>query len=468
MRMPSKFFRQFNSGNLAVRAMGLSQIRTVLSRGLATAMLGGIFSFLNFIVMIAYGGWLTLAALVMMILTLAFGLTANIMKIRRLRLAIMAHDDLAGLSVQAIAAIKKLRVAGAENRLASKLISLHNRQRTYDYAARSIENWLRAYNTVIPLFSTAVFFAVVEFLFTDPPATGNFVAFTAAYGSFIVGLTGLLNALTMGLTGFVLYERLRPILETKPEKSIGSLPPGALSGKIEISRVTFRYLNAGRPVLNDVSLTIEPGQFVAIVGPSGSGKSTLLRMLLGFERPHSGSILYDGKDLSRLDVDAVRLQFGAILQNMQVLGGSIFENIAGSRSLTMDDAWRAAELACFDQEIKALPMQMNTVVNDGGTLSGGEKQRLMLARALAGNPKILFMDEATSALDNSTQAVVTKSLSGLDLTRVVIAHRLSTIKDADVIYVMQGGKIIDSGNAETLLESSDLFAAFVERQQIEY
>ena len=191
-------------------------------------------------------------------------------------------------------------------------------------------------------------------------------------------------------------------------------------------------------------------------------------MLLGFERPHSGSILYDGKDLSRLDVDAVRLQFGAILQNMQVLGGSIFENIAGSRSLTMDDAWRAAELACFDQEIKALPMQMNTVVNDGGTLSGGEKQRLMLARALAGNPKILFMDEATSALDNSTQAVVTKSLSGLDLTRVVIAHRLSTIKDADVIYVMQGGKIIDSGNAETLLESSDLFAAFVERQQIEY
>ncbi len=465
MRLPSSFFRRFNSGNLAMRAMGLSQMRMVLSQGVVTAALGGVFSSLNFVVMIVYGGWLTIAALLITVLTVAVAVVANLLKLRQLRKAIAVQDNLAGLSAQALAAIKKLRVAGAENRIAAKLISLHNQQRIHDYNARSIENVLRAFNIVIPLFASAVFFAVVEFLLNEPPATGNFVAFTAAFGSFLVGITGMLNSVPLGLIAVVLFERLKPILDTQPETPAGSLPPGELLGRIELNGVTSRYLEEGPAVIDNVSLKIEPGQFVAIVGPSGSGKSTLLRLLLGFEQPQSGSVLYDGKDLFRLDIGAVRQQFGAVLQNAEVLGGSIFENIAGSRPLSMEAAWEAARKAGLDQTIKAMPMQMHTVLNDSGTISGGERQRLMLARALAGSPRILFMDEATSALDNTTQAIVADALSNLDLTRVVIAHRLSTIKDADVILVMQNGRIVESGNADTLLRKGGLFSSFVERQR---
>lgn len=464
MRMPSEFFRKFDAANLALRVMGLSQIRTVLSQGITTAVLGGIFSSVNFVVMIVYGGWLTAVALVMTILTIVVALLANVAKVRRLRNAIAAHDNLAGLSAQIISAIKKIRVAGADTRILARLISMYNLQRRYKYDARLIENFLRAFNAVIPLLSTAAFFAAIEFWLEEPPSTGNFVAFAAAYGSFIVGITGLINSLIVGLVAVVLYERLKPVLEASPERAVGAVPPGTLSGHIELDGVTFRYHPDGPVVLDNISLTIEPGQFVAIVGPSGSGKSTLFRLLLGFEQPQSGSILYDGKDLSRLDIIETRQQFGVVLQNTPILGGSILENIVGMRGLTLDDAWKAAERASLAQDIRAMPMQMHTFIGDGATISGGERQRLMIARALAGLPRILFMDEATSALDNATQAAITETLSSLDFTRVVIAHRLSTVKDADIIYVMQHGRIVESGDAVTLLKIGGVFSELAERQ----
>ena len=466
LRLPSDFFRDFNAGNLALRATGLSQIRSILSISLSTGVLGGIFSCLNFVVMIVYGGWLTLPALLLTLLTVAVGLGLNLLKLRELRQAIAVQQDMAGISAQVIAAIKKLRVAGAEDRVLADLVSQNNRQRRHHYAARSYENIIRSFNTVIPLFSTAVFFAVVEFVFEAPPATGDFVAFTVAYGSFIAGITGLINSVTLGLVATVIYERLQPILKAPPEKAPGALPPGPLSGHIEVNRASFRYREDGPAVLDRVSLTIQPGQFVAIVGPSGSGKSTLFRLLLGFERPQSGSVLYDGQDISRLDVAALRRQLGVVLQGAQVLGGSIKENIVGSRPLSLEDAWKAAEDARLDETIRAMPMQMMTPVNDGSTLSGGERQRLLLAGALAGSPSILFLDEATSALDNATQAAVTETLGGLSLTRVVIAHRLSTIKDADLIYVMKDGRIVESGDMENLMAEKGVFAGLVERQQL--
>lgn len=466
MRLPSGFFRSFDAANLAMRVMGLSEIRTVLSQGVATAVLGGIFSVLNFIVMVVYGGWLTGVALVMTILTIVVAVIANVAKVRRLRSAIAAQDDLAGFSAQAVSAIAKLRVAGAETRILARLIDLHSTQRSYTYAARAIENALRAFNTVIPVLSTAAFFATIEFWYEAPPNTGDYVAFAAAYGSFIVGITGLINSFAMAMVAIVLYERLEPILEQSPERATGTLPPGELSGRIEVTGVTFRYRADSRAVLDDVSMTVEPGQFVAIVGPSGSGKSTLLRLLLGFEEPQNGAVLYDNKNLSRLDIGETRRQFGVVLQNSPVLGGSVLENIIGSRSLTLDDAWVAAERAGVAESIRAMPMQMHTYIGDGATISGGERQRLMIARALAGMPRILFMDEATSALDNATQSAVTQTLSSLDLTRVVIAHRLSTVRDADVIYVMENGRIVEAGDAETLLEAGGVFARLAERQRM--
>jgi ABC-type bacteriocin/lantibiotic exporter with double-glycine peptidase domain len=254
-------------------------------------------------------------------------------------------------------------------------------------------------------------------------------------------------------------------LETLPEVSEGNRHPGELQGNIEISHVHFRYHPDTPLVLRDVSLSVKPGEFVAIVGPSGSGKSSLFRMLLGFEKPEAGAIYYDAQDLAGLDVQVVRQQVGAVIQNARLASGSILENILGSAPLTVDDAWEAARLAGLAQDISEMPMGMHTIVSEGGgNLSGGQRQRLLIARALVRRPRIFLFDEATSALDNRTQALVSRSLETLQSTRVVIAHRLSSIVNANRIYVMEKGVLVESGSYSELVNQSGLFKELAKRQ----
>ena len=241
--------------------------------------------------------------------------------------------------------------------------------------------------------------------------------------------------------------------------------PGRLSGALRVDRVSFRYTPDGPMILDNVSFEAKPGEFVALVGPSGSGKSTVMRLLLGFDMPQSGNVYCDGQDLAGLDVVAVRRQFGVVLQTSRLSAGSIFENLAGGALISLEDAWDAAEKAGLADDIRAMPMQMHTVVSEGGSnLSGGQRQRLLIARALAVNPKIMLMDEATSALDNRTQAIVTESLDRLNVTRIVIAHRLSTIRNADRIYVVDQGRVIQQGNFEELKSQTGLFSQLIQRQ----
>ncbi|HEY7551516.1 MAG TPA: ATP-binding cassette domain-containing protein, partial [Hyphomicrobiaceae bacterium] len=229
--------------------------------------------------------------------------------------------------------------------------------------------------------------------------------------------------------------------------------------------VAFRY-QADRPlVLEDVSLTVGPGEFVALVGPSGAGKSSLFRLLLGFETPEAGAIYFDGQDLAGLDLEAVRHQIGVVLQNGKVQPGTIFENIVGAGVYTLDDAWEAARQAGLEAQIKQLPMGMQTFISEGGaTFSGGQRQLLLIARALVRKPRILLFDEATSALDNETQAIVTASLKALHATRIVIAHRLTTVEQADRLYVLSGGQIVQSGKYADLLKTPGPFADLAHRQ----
>jgi ABC-type bacteriocin/lantibiotic exporter with double-glycine peptidase domain len=251
-----------------------------------------------------------------------------------------------------------------------------------------------------------------------------------------------------------------------PEVHGSSGDPGTLTGDIELSHVSFRYSDSGPLILDDLSLRVEPGQMVAIVGPSGSGKSTLFRLLLGLEQTSSGAVLYDGQSLANLDVEAVRRQIGVVLQRDRVQPGDVFHNIVGqSSSLTVADAWEAARAAGLEDDINAMPMGMHTNVNDGGgTFSGGQRQRLLIARAIVHKPRILLFDEATSALDNRTQKVVSDSLAQLRVTRVVIAHRLSTIQHADKIYVLDQGRVVESGNYAELSQRDGLFAHLIRRQ----
>jgi ABC-type bacteriocin/lantibiotic exporter with double-glycine peptidase domain len=295
----------------------------------------------------------------------------------------------------------------------------------------------------------------------------------ATFLSFFTAFS-LLLASTLQFTGVAItvmnivpmLERLDPILAAEPESPEQKADPGELSGQINFSHVSFRYGQDGPMVLQDVTFSIRPGEFLAIIGPTGCGKSTILRLLLGFETPTSGAVLYDGQDLAELDSTLVRRQCGVVLQNGTLLSGTIKDNIIGSSLYSVDDAWAAARMAGIDQEIKAMPMDMHTGVSEGtGTLSGGQRQRIMIARALVSRPRMVFFDEATSALDNPTQVTVAQSTRQLNATRVVIAHRLSTVADADRILVLDHGRVAQQGTYDELMsDSGGIFARLASRQ----
>jgi ABC-type bacteriocin/lantibiotic exporter with double-glycine peptidase domain len=263
----------------------------------------------------------------------------------------------------------------------------------------------------------------------------------------------------------VLWKRAKPILDEIPEVNDDKTDPGRLSGGVKLDRVSFRYRQDIPLTLDRVTIEAEPGEFIALVGPSGSGKSTTVRLLLGFEQPEEGTIYYDGQDLSGLDISAVRRQLGVVLQNGRINSASIFENISGGALVTMDEAWEAAKMAGFAEDVQQMPMGMHTVISEGATnISGGQRQRLLIARALVLKPKILIFDEATSALDNRTQAIVSQSLEQLNVTRIVIAHRLSTIRNANRIYVIAAGQVLQKGNFEQLMAQPGMFAELMQRQ----
>jgi ATP-binding cassette subfamily C protein len=282
----------------------------------------------------------------------------------------------------------------------------------------------------------------------------------------MISMTSLSESLISTNAVIPLYQKAKPIIETLPEYDDTKMDPKPLTGTIEVSHVSFSYKEDSPLVLKDISFQIDGGDYVALVGTSGSGKSTLLRILLGFEKLETGKIYYDGQDLSKIDIRAVRKQLGVVLQNGQLMTGNIYSNIVGTNPyLTMDDAWEAARMAGIDEDIKEMPMGMFTVISEGaGTISGGQKQRIMIARAIIKKPKIIFFDEATSALDNRTQDIVSKSLDELKATRIVIAHRLSTIINCNKIIVMDNGKIVESGTYNKLMNNKGIFADLVKRQ----
>ena len=371
-----------------------------------------------------------------------------------------------GLVLQLLNGIAKLRVSGAEVRGFRVWARLFSEQRRRQYRHRVWGTVQTMLHTMFPIVANVVLFAV---LFDGgrhgPTATGDVLAFMAAFTGCVSATLSTTASLIMLMSTLPTYELMRPILDTLPEASTGDQQPGVLRGAIAADRLVFRYNADGPPVLQDVTFRVKPGQFVAFVGPTGSGKSTLLRLLLGFETPHSGAVYFDGLDLQRVDARALRQQIGVVLQNGRLIPGDIYANIVGCTSARLEDAWDAARLVGLDEDIKCMPMGMHTVVTDsGGTLSGGQRQRLMIARAIVHRPRIVLLDEATSSLDNRTQALVSRSLGSLQATRVVIAHRLSTIVEADCIFVLSAGQIVQSGTYADLIARPGPFAELARRQ----
>jgi ATP-binding cassette subfamily C protein len=391
------------------------------------------------------------------------------LQVRILRDVSTLGGRIAGMTLQFINGIAKFRVAGTEARAFAVWAREFAKQRVLAMRARRISNLVSVFNSAFPVLAWTIIFYCASSLMKTPDTpmltTGEFLAFMAAFVQFSTGALELSSALISVLNVIPLYERAKPILTSLPEVVPTQTVPPELTGSIDIHHVSFRYRDEGPLILRDLSLSISAGQFAAFVGPSGSGKSTLFRLLLSFETPRSGAIYFDGQDLSDLDVQAVRRQIGVVLQNARLMTGSIFRNIVGDGTLTIDDAWVAARLAGLEEDLKTMPMGMHTVVSEGGGgLSGGQRQRLLIARAIVHKPRIILFDEATSALDNRTQAIVSQSLKALNATRVVIAHRLSTVMRADRIHVLDKGSLVESGSYDELMAQGGLFAQMAKRQ----
>ncbi|MCC6131513.1 MAG: NHLP bacteriocin export ABC transporter permease/ATPase subunit [Acidobacteria bacterium] len=469
LALPVPFFRDNPVGELAMRALSINAVRAVVTGAAPVSVLAGVFSLVYLVLLVIYDWRLALLAL---LLVLSTGLW--IVNFARKSLAVQranleVRGKVGALVFQMISGIAKLRVAAAESRLFSRWAEKFKVQSELNLRARQYQNAIQVYNDLLPLISSLLLFALAGYLVNSGHAidTATFVAFNAAYGALFAALVTLSDTVVSIMGVQPIIERASPILGSVPEVELSKPDPGALTGRIEVYHVNFSYKKDGPLILDDVSLQARPGEFIAVVGPSGSGKSTLLRMLLGFEIPDGGVLYYDGQDLNSLDLSAVRSQMGVVLQNSSLISGSVFDNIVGSAPLSMEDAWAAAEMAGLADDLKALPMGMHTIVSEGGgNLSGGQRQRLLIARALVRKPRILFFDEATSALDNRVQEQVSRSLERLNATRVVIAHRLSTIRNADRIYVMQKGKVVQSGSFDVLAKQPGLFAELMARQTV--
>ncbi|HTG33396.1 MAG TPA: NHLP bacteriocin export ABC transporter permease/ATPase subunit [Thermoanaerobaculia bacterium] len=465
LSLPVTFFRRYTVGDLANRSLGVNAIREMLTGNVLTLLLGAVFSVFSFALLFYYSWRLALIATALVLLL--SGVTAGLvyLQIRHQRALLDLQGKIASLLFGLINGIAKLRVAGAEARAYARWAERFAEQRRRTLAAQRAANIQAAYNAVYGVLTSLVIFAVVGYASTETMPIGEFLAFSAAFGQFLAAALSLVSAFSSVLTMVPLYERLSPILETVPEVDQSKAEPGDLAGEIEFSHVSFRYQGDGPLILDDVSFRAGPGEFIALVGPSGAGKSTCLRLILGFEKPTSGSIYFDGQDLAGLAVQSVRRQIGVVLQTGRPMAGSIFSNITGSSNLGIDDAWEAARAAGLEEDIKAMPMGMHTVISEGAeTFSGGQKQRILIARAIVNRPRIILFDEATSALDNRTQEIVSRSLERLKATRIVIAHRLSTIQNADRIYVVDGGRVVEEGSYQDLLQRGGAFARLAERQ----
>ena len=466
MNLPANFFRKYSSGELSSRYSAVNQLCELLLGNVFSTGLGALMSLLYITQIFHYAPALVGPALLILLASIAVSVVSALtqMKISRQIMEKGAKEN--GLSFSLISGVQKIKLAGAEKRAFAKW------GRSYAEVSELIYNppiLLRAngaITTAISLVGTIVMYYLAVQTSVTP---SEYIAFNAAFGAVSAAFASLTGVALSVAKIRPILEMAEPILKTEPESAENKTMVTKLGGNIELSNVYFRYTPNMPYVVNGMSLKIRAGEYVAIVGSTGCGKSTLVRLLLGFETPEKGAVYYDGKDIAGLDLRSLRRRIGTVTQDGSLFQGDIFSNIVISApQLSLDDAWEAAELAGIADDIRAMPMGMQTLISEGqGGISGGQKQRLMIARAVAPKPKILIFDEATSALDNKTQKQVSDALDALKCTRIVIAHRLSTIKNCDRILVLEGGKILEEGSYDELIAKNGFFAELVARQRLD-
>lgn len=465
LSLPASFFKQYSSGALAMRATGFAMIQKILSVNIITMIISSSFSIINGLYIFTINPTIGFLAMALTAVSVAITMVIGKAQMKCQRTSLEMSNDISGMVFELITSVSRLRVAGAESRSYLKWVREYAKQRKVEYKRGQLMALLRLTTIALPTLSMCVIYYYVS---VNSISSGGFVAINSAFVIFISSLLGLVQTLISINSVVPQYENTKPIIDGVPEVDCFKTTPGKIQGDIEIKHLYFSYYEGGATILDNIFINIKHGEYVAIVGASGSGKSTLLRLLLGFEKPTSGTIYCGGFDLESVDIREIRKQMGVVLQDSQLIPGDILSNIAGSKKeLTEEDVWELLKKVGMDEEIREMPMGLKTMVAEGaGTLSGGQRQKLLIARAIAANPAIIFFDEATSALDNRSQKTVSESMKNLNATRIVIAHRLSTIMDCDRILVLEKGNIVEAGSYDELMKKEAYFYKYAKRQLV--
>lgn len=464
--LPVDFFKKYSSGELSNRVGYMNSLCSMMFDAIFSTGMTAVFSFVYIGQIFRFASALAVPAIVITLLLFVWSVAVAFVQMHITEKQMMEAGKESGMVYALINGIAKIKNAGAEKRAFARWSRQYVKAARYLYQPPAFLKLSGVITTAISLLGTIIMYYEA---IRSGVSMADYMAFNSAYGMVsgaFLSLAGI--AATVAQIKPVL-KMVQPILETESEVDEGRPVVMRLRGSIELNNVSFRYNDTMPNVIDNLSLKIRPGQYVAIVGQTGCGKSTLMRILLGFEKPQKGAVYYDGKDIATMDLKSLRQHIGVVMQNGGLFQGDVYSNITISApQLTLEQAWEAAEMAGMAEDIRQMPMGMNTLISEGqGGISGGQRQRLMIARAIAPKPRILMFDEATSALDNITQKKVSESLNKLKCTRIVIAHRLSTICHCDRIIVLDKGKIVEDGTYEELLEKGGYFSGLVERQRVD-
>lgn len=490
LRLPVNFFRAFSAGDLTERVLGIQEARQMITGATVSGVFGtmGVIASTGVLLFLDWRLALTGMAVLSLFLVASAMLSFRQLAQERRQATIRGRNQ--GFVLQLLIGMTKLRAAHAEKLALAQWAWKSQEHRKAFTTSRTIQSLHAALLALMPWISLLIIYVALLWLMKsdqqqaallallpaggttssngvrEPLTAAAFVGFATAFGQMTTGLKATVDAFTRLVSVAPLAERTAPVLQALPDDApSGRGASSQLTGNLVFRNVSFRYGADSPLVLKNLNLEIQPGDFIAVAGPSGSGKSTLMRLILGFEKLEAGEIFYDGIPSHGIELSSLRSQIGIVLQNGGLSAGSIYDNIVGSSGLGVSDAWAAARMVGLAEEIESMPMGMHTVLNDGAmTISGGQRQRILIARALVRRPRILLFDEATSALDNRTQAIVTRSLSSLEVTRIVIAHRLSTIREADRIIVLNRGSLVETGTYDELISAGGTFSDLARRQ----
>ncbi len=466
LSLPASFFKKYNTGELTARFNSVINLANTIISSVFMTLVSVIMSLAYLFQLIGFVPVLVIPVAIILLVSSSFTIIVSLVQKKFTAMLLQLNSKEAGVTYEMINGIQKIRLSGSEKRVFAKWANAYSKAAKVRYRPPLFLRLSEAISLLITLLGNIVLYYLASKYNVD---VGSYMAFVTSYGILSGAFASLTQVVSVFSTIQPLFNMARPILETEPENNQGKIKVEKINGNIELKNVSFKYTDTGPLVVNDLSLSIKEGEYIAIVGQTGCGKSTLVRLLLGFEQPLSGDIYFDNVNIKDVDLSSLRRNIGTVMQNGTLFHADILSNIIiSSPNLQEEEAWKAAEIANIAKDIREMPMGMKTVISEGqGGISGGQKQRIMIARAIVHKPKILIFDEATSALDNKTQKSISDSIGQLSCTRIVIAHRLSTIKNADRIIMLEGGKIIEEGNYQTLIDKKGKFAELVDRQRLD-